>query len=229
MIQLNIETTIFNFLKRFAFFLCYMIKIKNKMILRTPSLAAIFLLISFVNENDWTKSLDKDDIVIYTRSVESSPFHEFLAETEMTGTIDKFREIITDFERYPEWLPDCKSAVIIENPDSNDFTYHMKIKVPFPFSNRDIIQQIVLSESGNTLLVEIISQPKKMKKNKDFVRMETADGRWIIDKITDEKISIKFQYLADPGGGVPTWLVNTFIVKNPHKTLQNLREMMQEG
>jgi ribosome-associated toxin RatA of RatAB toxin-antitoxin module len=229
MIQLNIETTIFNFLKRFAFFLCYMIKIKNKMILRTPSLAAIFLLISFVNENDWTKSLDKDDIVIYTRSVESSPFHEFLAETEMTGTIDKFREIITDFERYPEWLPDCKSAEIIENPDSNDFTYHMKIKVPFPFSNRDIIQQIVLSESGNTLLVEIISQPKKMKKNKDFVRMETADGRWIIDKITDEKISIKFQYLADPGGGVPTWLVNTFIVKNPHKTLQNLREMMQEG
>jgi ribosome-associated toxin RatA of RatAB toxin-antitoxin module len=229
MIQLNIETTIFNFLKRFAFFLCYMIKIKNKMILRTPSLAAIFLLFSFVNENDWTKSLDKDDIVIYTRSVESSPFHEFLAETEMTGTIDKFREIITDFERYPEWLPDCKSAVIIENPDSNDFTYHMKIKVPFPFSNRDIIQQIVLSESGNTLLVEIISQPKKMKKNKDFVRMETADGRWIIDKITDEKISIKFQYLADPGGGVPTWLVNTFIVKNPHKTLQNLREMMQEG
>jgi ribosome-associated toxin RatA of RatAB toxin-antitoxin module len=229
MIQLNIETTIFNFLKRFAFFLCYMIKIKNKMILRTPSLAAIFLLISFVNENDWTKSLDKDDIVIYTRSVESSPFHEFLAETEMTGTIDKFREIITDFERYPEWLPDCKSAVIIENPDSNDFTYHMKIKVPFPFSNRDIIQQIVLSESGNTLLVEIISQPKKMKKNKDFVRMETADGRWIIDKITEGKISIKFQYLADPGGGVPTWLVNTFIVKNPHKTLQNLREMMQEG
>lgn len=199
------------------------------MILGTQSLAAFFLLFSFINESDWTKSLDKDDIVIYTRSVESSPFHEFLAETEMAGTIEKFREIITDFDRYPEWLPDCKSAEIIENPDSNDFTYYMKLKVPFPFANRDIIQQIVLSESDNTLLVEIISQPKKIKKNKDFVRMETADGRWIIDQIAEGKISIKFQYLADPGGGVPTWLVNTFLVKNPHKTLQNLREMMQEG
>jgi ribosome-associated toxin RatA of RatAB toxin-antitoxin module len=206
-----------------------MIKVKSKMVLKTQSLAAIFLLFSSLNENDWKKSLDKDDIVIYTRSVESSPFHEFLAETEMAGTIDKFREIITDFERYPEWLPDCKSAEIIENPNANDFTYHMKLKVPFPFANRDIVQQIVLSELENALLVEIISQPKKIKKQEDFVRMETAGGRWVIDQITKDKVAIKFQYLADPGGGVPAWMVNTFMVKNPHKTLQNLREMMQEG
>jgi ribosome-associated toxin RatA of RatAB toxin-antitoxin module len=198
------------------------------MILGTPALAAMFVLFAFVNEKEWKKSLDKDNIIIYTRSVESSPFHEFRAETEMPGTIDKFRDIITDFERYPEWLPDCRSAEIIENPDSNDFTYHMKIKVPFPFANRDIVQQIVLSESGNTLLVEIISKPKKIAKQKDYVRMVKADGRWIITQISDEKISIRFQYLTDPGGGVPTWLVNTFIVKNPHKTLQNLRKMMRE-
>jgi ribosome-associated toxin RatA of RatAB toxin-antitoxin module len=190
-----------------------MIKVKSKMVLKTQSLAAIFLLFSSLNENDWKKSLDKDDIVIYTRSVESSPFHEFLAETEMAGTIDKFREIITDFERYPEWLPDCKSAEIIENPDANDFTYHMKIKVPFPFSNRDIVQQIVLSESGECVACRNHQPAKKNEKKKDFVRMETADGRWVIDQITKDKVSIKFQYLADPGGGVPAWMVNTFMVK----------------
>jgi ribosome-associated toxin RatA of RatAB toxin-antitoxin module len=185
-------------------------------------------LFAFNSVNEWKKSLDKDNIIIYTRTVESSPFLEFLAESEMYGSMDRFKEIITDFERYPDWLPDCKSAVVVEHPDTNDFTYHMRIKVPFPFANRDIIQQILLLEAENELIVEIISWPKKIPKQKDYVRMEKADGRWVITKISEEKISIKFQYLADPGGGVPTWLVNTFIVKNPHKTLQNLRELMQE-
>lgn len=186
-------------------------------------------LFSFNSENEWKKSLDKDNIIIFTRSVDSSPFHEFLAETEMNGSIDKFKEIITDFEGYPDWLPDCKSAEVFENPDTNDFTYHMRIKVPFPFSNRDIIQQIILRESENELTVEIISWPKKIPKEKDYVRMEKADGHWLIKQISEEKVLIKFQYLADPGGGVPTWLVNTFIVKNPHKTLQNLRGLMADN
>ncbi len=182
--------------------------------------------ISFISDNEWKKSMDKDEIVIYTREVDASPFHEFLAESEMSGTKNQFRQIITDFDNYPNWLPDCKSAKVIDNPSKNDFTYHMKLKVPFPFANRDIIQQIVLKESSDELIVEIISRPKKLNKEKNYVRMEKADGRWIINQISENHVSIKFQYLADPGGEVPAWLVNTFIVKNPHKTLQNLREMM---
>ena len=183
---------------------------------------------SFISDHEWKKSMDKDEIVIYTREVDASPFHEFLAEAEMNGSLEQFRQIITDFDNYPTWLPDCKSAMVIDNPDKNDFTYHMKLKVPFPFANRDIIQQIVLKESKDELIVEIISRPKKINKEKNYVRMEKAEGRWIINQISENQVSVKFQYQAGPGGEVPAWLVNTFIVKNPHKTLQNLRELMAE-
>ena len=170
--------------------------------------------------------MEKDEIIVYTRKIESSPFKEILAEAEMNGSINTFRQIITDINNYTEWLPDCKSAEIIEHPTQNNITYHMKLRVPFPFSNRDIIQQIILNESKDQLVVDIINRPNKIKKEKNCVRMLKADGKWTIQKISGKMVSIKFQYAADPGGGVPAWMVNTFIVKNPHKTLQKVREMM---
>jgi ribosome-associated toxin RatA of RatAB toxin-antitoxin module len=193
-----------------------------------PLILLLFYFLMPGGENEWKVSLDKDDIIVYTRDVESSPFDEFLVQGEVRGDIQQFRKIITNIERYTEWLPDCKSAVVIENPSPDDITYHMKLKVPFPFANRDIIQQINIHESARELIVEITNRPMKIEKEKNFVRMQKADGRWTIQQLSADRIFIKFQYLADPGGGVPPWLVNTFLVKNPHKTLQNIREMMGE-
>ena len=181
-----------------------------------------------VEDEEWKKSLDKDDIIIHTRQTEGSPFNEFLAETEMEGTVKKFCELITDFENYPELFTDCESAIMIQHPESNVYLYHMILKVPFPFARRDIVQQLILDESGNTVTVQINSRPDQLEVQSDIVRIKKADGFWEVEQISDEKISVKFQYLADPGGDVPPWLVNTFVVQSPYKTLRIMREMMQE-
>lgn len=188
----------------------------------------LLLFFPINEESSWEKSLDKDDIVIYTRLAEESKFKEFLAEVTMEGSIDKFIEIFTDIENYPNWMPDCKSVEVVENPTPNDFTYHMKLKVPFPFSNRDIVQQFILRKDGTTLKVELINRPNKVPEDKKYVRMQQAKGQWIIKEISNEEISIRFQFFADPGGDIPAWLANSFVVKNPHLTLRNLKEMMAD-
>lgn len=178
------------------------------------------------SENEWKKSLDKDEIVIYTRNVETSSIQEFLAKTEMKGSISKFREIMSDVDNYKNWMPDVNSVEIIEQKSANDFSYHMKLKVPFPFAKRDIIQQLIFTGSDKELIIDLVNQPDAIEVSDDFVRMPHGDGRWTIHQISEDKISINFQYLTDPGGGIPAWLVNSFIVKNPHKTLLNIRKMM---
>jgi len=198
------------------------------MIAITIFLVSLFAPSPILEENKWKKSLEKDDITIYTRPVEESNFKEFLAEATMEGSIDKFIDIFTDIESYPSWMPDCKSAETVNNPTPNDITYHMKLKVPFPFAKRDIVQQIILHQNGNVLEIDVLNRPNKLKKLEKYVRMPEAQGKWIITETTDHKISIKFQYFADPGGDIPAWLVNSFIVKNPHLTLLNVKKMMAD-
>ena len=200
----------------------------------TSMFAFIYLLANLsmnfltFEEGDWKLSLDKDEISVYTRSVESSKFKEFLAEAKMKGTIKEFRDIILDVDHYKEWMPDCKSAEIIEFPNPDEITYYMKLKVPFPFADRDIIQQLLLNEREDMLEIEMINRPRKIKESKKFVRMHKAKGKWTIQKKSDEEIAIKFQYFADPGGDVPAWLVNSFVVKNPHITLLNIKDKLSD-
>ena len=191
-------------------------------------LAYVLMIYPLLEESEWELSLDKDDIVVYTRQLETSRFKEFKAESKMFGSIERFKEILTDIKSYPGWVPDCKTAEVVESTSPNNIIYHMKLKVPFPFSSRDIVQQIILMETENILEVKIINQPNKVDEVKNYVRMPVAYGKWVVTQISEDKVDIQFQYLADPGGDIPAWLVNSFIVKNPHLSLKNLRKLIVE-
>jgi len=187
-----------------------------------------FMIILLINqETDWSKSMDKDGIIVYKRKLEDKRFSEILAVTTMNGSVEKFKSLITNVDGYIHWITDCKSAEIIDQSNANEITYHMKLKVPFPFENRDIVQQINLTESPDKLEVTISNQPDKIPREKKYERMIEAFGTWTIEAINESEVSIKFQYYADPSGEIPAWLVNAFIVKSPHQTLKNLRALMQ--
>ena len=191
--------------------------------------SGFLLFVSPIESPEWKQTLDKDDIIVYTRQPATSRFNEIKAITTTEGTFEKFKEIISNLERYPEWLADCKSATLLQKTQANDFTYHMKLKVPFPFVNRDLVQQIKILEENRKLEVKIINHPTLLEEQKNYVRMPVASGRWIVKKMPENKLSITFEYLADPGGNIPAWLVNAFSVKNPHKAIKNLREILVEG
>ena len=178
------------------------------------------------SEDEWKKSMDKDGIAIFTRSLQSSEFKEFQARAQMEGSIEEFKEILFDIDRYHEWMPDCKSAEIVSAQLPDHIIYHMKLKVPFPFENRDIVQQLIVRERQNTLEIDIVNRPDKIKKEKKYVRMPVAKGKWVVRSISDNEIAVLFQYFADPGGSIPSWLVNSFVVKNPHKILQGIKKKM---
>lgn len=198
------------------------------MVLFKIFLAGLFMILPILEETEWELTLDKDDIIVYTRQLETSRFKELKAESKMPGSIQKFKKILIDIEKYPDWLPDCKTARIVERPSANNITYHMKLKAPFPFTNRDIIQQIILKETDEKLEVEIINRPNKVDELKNYIRMPVAYGKWVIYQISENEIDIRLKYLADPGGNIPAWMVNTFMVKNPHLSIKNIRELMAE-
>ncbi len=179
-------------------------------------------------EIPWEKTLSKDEVIVYTRKVPASAFKEFLAEGIMKGSIEKFKALLSDPDRQPEWLPNCMETRLVGPKSPGDFTYHMKLRVPFPFENRDLVQRLVFNEEPGYLEVAIINSTESVPEQDGLVRMPDIGGSWRVRDLGGGMIKVQFQYHADPGGKIPAWLVNTFVVKNPYKTLTNLREIMTE-
>lgn len=197
------------------------------MIRSTIFLFFVFFSIS-QDQSEWKKEMDKEGIIIHTRKISESPFREFLAETTMRGTIASFRKVFSDVSSYPEWMPDCKSVKLIEPASENEFKYHMVLQVPFPLSNRDIVQNVTFIEKPGELRVTLKNCEQCLSAGKGPVRIELSFGSWIVRQKNEEEISIRFQYFADPGGDIPAWLVNKFIVKSPYQTLINLRNILND-
>ncbi len=50
--------------------------------------------------------------------------------------------------------------------------------------------------------------------------MEKVFGNF---KEENNNVTVIYQFHGDPGGDVPAWLANSFVVSHPYKTLQNLK------
>jgi len=194
-------------------------------------LSVIFILYSSefysqTTETDgWKLAKDKQGIKIYTRSLEGSKLKEFKAYTELNTSIEILAEVLMDVEHYTDWTENIKHSKLLKEISDKEIIIYSELKVPWPFDNRDVVDrtQIYWSVNKDSFTLEIKSIPDYIQEKEEIVRMPLADGGWEIYRKGNDKISVAYHFAADPGGRIPSWLVNMFIVDGPYKTLNNLK------
>jgi len=173
----------------------------------------------------WKFAKDEKGIKVFTRQPENSKFKEFKGITEMEVSLHSVVALLKDIDSMADWVSDCKATELISKSEKK-VVYYMEISVPFPFSNRDMVQELTFHFDRNSGRMEIrLDQMDQIKDPvKGIVRMPVSIGKWTFDPLESGKYKVVFQYLSDPGGSLPAWLVNSFLVRMPFNTLLNFRE-----
>ena len=63
--------------------------------------------------------------------------------------------------------------------------------------------------------------------NPDFVRITEFESLWEMKPIDDRNVHIEYRAKANPGGFIPTWLVNLVITKGPLETITKFTQMVE--
>lgn len=69
--------------------------------------------------------------------------------------------------------------------------------------------------------------PNGVPKVKGLVRLSHFIANWRIKILNDQKMHIQYIVEVDPGGDLPAWINNMFIVTGPYKTFMNLAEKLK--
>jgi hypothetical protein len=180
-------------------------------------------------EDPWEKKLDKNGIAVYTHKPEGARILAFKAISTYSNTsIEDVGNVIRQVEDWNEWISDCKSVEILDSIGEEELIYHVLVKVPFPLEKRDLIQRMkVTRESETTVRISLEGMPDYLETRKGTVRMPVADGYWLLTDLENGDVRVEFEHYSDPGGGIPAWIINMFIVQSPYKTLFNLRKMVK--
>lgn len=191
-----------------------------------------FILIQFqsYSQSDtattWKLAKDKNGIQIFTRNIEGTKFKEYKTLCEVDVTPEDLLAILVDVESYTEWMAHVKVAEILKTEGEDRFYVYSEVGVPWPFDNRDEITLSVVKrqEESQEITIEIEIIQGYVPEKKGIIRMPSGSGVWIFTPIENGKTKIYHQFGADPGGKIPAWVVNMFLVDSPYKTMLGLQE-----
>ncbi|MEX1001362.1 MAG: START domain-containing protein [Crocinitomicaceae bacterium] len=188
-------------------------------------LSSLFFLYVSSASGKWELEKDESGIKIYSRSHATSDFKEYKALTTFRASRNKVASLILNIDDYVNWFPDCLESYQIKKEGDEMIVYYL-IDSPWPISDRDAVMRLKIDHSNKETLIHFEEVTAVKPKVKNVVRIPKSRGFW---RLTDvgEKTSVVYQNHADPGGEVPAWVTNLFIVDAPYETLVAMKKRLK--
>lgn len=197
----------------------------------STTLAVTLLVIgsTLAQERNWSEAKNKNGITVYTRQATGSKFKEFKAVAVFETSLHALVAVLMDSPGYIKWYADCRESKTLKQVNEKELYRHMLVSAPWPVQNRDLVSRVVASQNSQTKVVtiDLFNEMNYIPESEDAIRIPESRGFW---KLTpkEKKVEVEYQYMGDPGGSLPSWAVNLFIVDGPYRSLLALRDVVRE-
>ncbi len=184
----------------------------------------IFVPFKMLAQQDWTLKKDKNGIKVYTKDHENEKIKFYRLNTSFKADMEDVFKFNTDFDNYENWVKNCEKSEVISS-SKNEIIYYSKYKTPWPADDRDFITKVsVKRHTENEILLTMEPANYDYPKEDGVVRVTNFLDKWKITTSTDNVIQIETEGYYDPGGSIPAWIVNMFMVDGPYHSMLTLKE-----
>lgn len=189
-----------------------------------------FCIVSAFSQTNWKLIKNKDGIQVYQRDSKNSDFKSIKVECTLEGNFDKLVAIINNVSNYKDWVYNNKTATLLKRISPNEFYYYTEAFLPWPLDNRDAVMhtKITRDSLNRFLKINATAVPNYIGRKTDKVRITRSDINWHVTRPSSNAIHVVYTFETDPGGNVPSWLVNSFADKGPFESFKKLGELLKK-
>jgi len=186
---------------------------------------------AFAEDIKWELKKDREGIKVYSGNVPNSNIRAIRAVCTIEAQLSELAALLLDAEARGKWVYGIDKTYLIKRLSDSEQVYYSEMSMPWPLSNRDAVVLLRISQdpvtrvmSANMTIAEGYLPPKK-----DKVRVPFLKVNWTVTPVRQNLLSIEYQARADPGGLIPSWVVNLFSTKSPFESFKALRSLLQTG
>jgi hypothetical protein len=168
-----------------------------------------------------------DGIQIFRKEVKGSELVAFRGIGVVDAPLPLVATIIFDTDRRREWVVGLVDSRIIRWGDKENFIEYDHIGMPFFIKDRDFVSRSTMSFDLSKKEIVFHYQPSDdpSAPRTNYIRGELIDTTFILSSIdNDKKTRVDAEFLCDPKGWIPKWLVNLYLKAWPKTTFRNLRK-----
>lgn len=182
------------------------------------------------HDSTWVLKKNKNDIELYARFPEESRFKEVKATCVFAAQISDLVKIVLDVESYPDWVSNIKEGGTLKKVGEHEYINYYIADFPWPLKDRDVVLNTILvqEEDSKSVYIELEGRATFIAEKKDIIRIQNIHAYWYFIPEHSGMVKVSYQMLVDPGGKIPVWLINKFLIEGPYQNLYRLRELMEE-
>ncbi|MDZ5601881.1 START domain-containing protein [Pseudomonas sp. RP23018S] len=185
------------------------------------------LLSPLAHADNWQVAKDEEGVKVSLSEVAGSKYKAYKGETLIKAPLAKVAAVQEDVAGACAWIHECKSQKLLKHEGDLTWTY-TQFNTPVMVTPRDSVLRITTSTGADGSITRKIEEdPAYLPEEKGFVRVTKVEGFWKLVPQGDNTW-VTYQVHTEPGGSVPSWLANKFVVDAPFNTLKHLRERVEQ-
>lgn len=191
-----------------------------------PLLLSLLLSIptsALAQSEDWQLAKEEDGVRVYLSQVPGSRYKSFRGVTLVKADVSTLGHLQENLRVSCAWLYACAQMRLLKYTDEAIWVY-LDTKLPWPAAPRDLVLQVSTEATPDGGMIRRLqAAPDYIPPVKDRIRVPMLYGTWQLVPKGPKLTEVIYQMRADPGGSVPSWLANQFVVDAPLVTLRTLR------
>jgi hypothetical protein len=196
---------------------------------KVVALCALGLLaVTGAHAEEWKLAKDEDGIRVYLSEVPGSQYKAYRGITTIKADIATLRALQEDVAGSCVWIHECKEQKLLKLEGPQSWTY-TRFNTPWPVTPRDSVLHVTSQLGADGSVTRILEGvPDYLPEVKGYVRVTEVDGLWRLVPKGAGAVEVTYQVHTEPGGSVPSWLANSFVVDAPFNTLKAMRERAEK-
>lgn len=186
------------------------------------------LMVGAAHAEDWKVAKNEDGITVSLSEVPGSQYKAYQGVTTIKAPMAKVLGLQEDAAAACAWIHECKSQKLLKHEGDQSWTY-TQFNTPWPVTPRDSVLLVTTVKGDDGSLTRSLKGlPTYIPEEKGFVRVAQVEGFWKMVPKGDNVTEVTYQVHTEPGGSVPSWLANKFVVDAPFNTLKALKERAEK-
>ncbi len=179
-------------------------------------------------QGNWELKKKEDWIEVYTRTPIKGNLKEIRVVCDLDATEAQLIATLKDINDYTKWVYGNKKSSILKTVTPETIIYYTQAHLIWPIKDRDLVIQLNIDQSDpNQLRIIVKSIPQYIPVNKDFIRVPYSLALWNVTPIGENKLKVDYTFSVDPGGAIPSWLVNATMAIGPYNSFVKLRDALR--
>lgn len=186
------------------------------------------VLMTAAQAETWQVAKDEGGITVSLSEVAGSKYKAYRGVTTIKASVSQLRKLQEDVVGACAWIHECRTQKVLKFDGGKVWTY-TQFNTPWPVTPRDSVLMVTTEEGADgSLTRKLEGQPTFIPNVDGFVRVAQVEGFWRFVPKGADQTEVTYQVHTEPGGSVPSWVANKFVVDAPFNTLKALKDRAEK-